>query len=192
MAEISDAALAELQQAHTLLKSLYADSAIGMDFRKIVKKKYPQASIPELDAVVRTEEIGTALDKRFGEVETNLSKKIDGFLSERAKEREDVAVNAFSARIDKIVKDRGYTKEGTEKLLGLMKDRGIQDPDDAVLIFESRQPKETPKARQHSSRMNFVTSEGKDDDGFKRLMENPEQFMMDEMTTAFENGSGEE
>lgn len=192
MAEVNDAVLAEYQQAHTLLKSLYADAGEGMNFRKLVKKVYPKASIPELDAVTRTEEIGSDLDKRFKAVETTLSTKMEGFLSERAKEKEELEVNAFSARIDKIVKDRGYTKEGTEKLLGLMKERGIQDPDDAVVIFESRQPKEAPKARQHSSRMNFITPDNKEDESFKRLMADPEQFMVDEMMAAFATPSGDE
>jgi hypothetical protein len=200
MADISDAELAglsktelaELRKTQAFVKSLYDDSAVGFDFRKLVKKKYPQASIPELDAIVKTEELSTGIDKRMGEIETNLSKKIDGFLDARKKEKEDSDVETFAAKIDKIAKDRGYTKEGTEKLLGLMKDRGIQDPDDAVVIFESRQPKPTPAPRQYSSRMQFISPDNKDDESFKQLMADPEQWMMDTMMTNLGNANKED
>lgn len=184
MAEISDAALAELTQAHTLLKSLYADQTVGFDFRKIVKKKYPQASIPELDAVVKTEALAGDFEKKFGELGEGLTKKIDAFLDDRKKEREDAEVDRFSERLTRIVKDRGYTKEGEEGLLKVMKECGIHNPEDAAIIFEAGQPKQTTKPRQHTSRMNFVSPEGKDDESFKKLMADPEQWMVDEMYTA--------
>src|SRR4029077_19770030 len=111
MAEINDAELAELRQAHTLLKSLYADNAVGFDFRKLVKKKFPSASMPELEAVEKTEQLGEGVKKQLEELGSNLTKKIDGFLEERKKERQEADVNAFSERVRTIVKERGYTKE---------------------------------------------------------------------------------
>lgn len=181
MPDISPEALAELQQAHALLKSLYADNTVGFDFRKLVKKKFPAASIPELDAVVKTEQLTGDFEKKFGELGDTLSKKIDGFLDARKKEREDDDVQKFGERIANIVKERGYTKEGEEGLLKTMKDRGISNPEDAAIIFEAGQPKAAPKPRHHTSRMNFVSPEGKDDESFKKLMSDPEQWMMDEM-----------
>ena len=112
MPDISPEQLAELQQAHRLLNSLYADSTVGFDFRKLVKKKFPQASIPELEAVVKTEQLTGDFEKKFGELGENLAKKIDGFLDERKKEREENDVAKFTERITSVVKERGYTKEG--------------------------------------------------------------------------------
>ena len=191
MPEISDAALAEYQKAHGLMKALYDDSAVGMDFRKIVKAKFPNASMPELDAVKRTEELSSGINKNFEMLGIGLNKKIDGFLEDRRKEQEEIAVNAFSEKIEKLTKERGYTREGQEKLLTLMQERGIHDPEDAAVIFESRQPK-TPKSRQFSSRMNFISPDDKDDEKFKQLMADPEQFMVDEMMTALGNANNEE
>ena len=188
MPEITDAELAELKQAHTLLKSLYADSGVGFDFRKLVKKKFPNASMPELQAIEKTEELGEVVKKQVEELGTNLTKKIDGFLDARKKEREEADVAAFSERINKIVKERGYTKEGEEKLLGLMKERGIQNPEDAAVIFESTQPKPVVKQRGFSSKMPFISPSGEKDELFDKLMGDPDQFMMDEMTAAL-NGT---
>ena len=179
--ELDEAQYQELAQAHALLKSLYADQTVGFDFRKIVKKKYPSASIPELDAVVKTEALAGDFEKKFGELGETLSNKIDSFLNERKKERENEDVEKFAGRIKRIVKDRGYTQEGEEGLLKTMKERGISNPEDAAIIFEAGQPKAAPKPRHHTSRMNFVSPEGKDDESFKKLMADPEQWMVDEM-----------
>lgn len=192
MAEISDAELAELTQARTLLKSLYDDSAVGFEFRKIVKKKYPSASIPELQAIEKTEELGTGLTKKVEEMSAGAMKKIDDFLAARAKEKEETDVDKFAERINSLAKTRGYTKEGTEKLLTLMKERGIQNPEDAAVIFEASQPKAPKKPVQFSSRMQFVSPDSKDDEAFNKLMSDPDQFMVDEMLTAIGNANQEE
>jgi hypothetical protein len=184
MAEISDAEYAELQQAHKLLKEMYADNAVGIDFKKLVKRKFPAASIPDLDAVVKVDELSGAMGKNFEALSKSLGDKIDGFLKDRTKEKEDQDVALFAARIEKVSKERGYTEDGTKALLGMMKDRGIGDVDDAVVIFESRQPKAPLKPRQFSSRMNFLSPEGEGDESFKELMRDPEQWMVDQLMSA--------
>ena len=192
MPEISDAELSELKQTKALLSQLYADSARGMEFRKLIKAKWPQASIPELDAIVKTEELGGSIEKKFGELSKTVEDKLGKFFDDRKKEKEDGEVEAFKTRLDRIVKERGYTKEGEEKLLTLMKDRGIHNIEDAAIIFESNQPKVKGKPRQFSSRMQFITPDNKDDESFKQLMENPDQWMMDQMTNDLAAAAEEE
>lgn len=192
MADIDDAQLAELQRAHALLKDLYADGDVGMDFRKIVKKKFPKAVMPELDAVNAAEKAGADLEKKIGELSTGVSKKIDDFLAARAKEKEDADVANFEKRVKDIVKERGYTKEGEEGLIKLMKDRGINDPNDAAILFEAGQPKVKAKPRAYSTRMNFVAPEGKEDEAFKALMADPEQFAADALVAAIDSQNSED
>ncbi len=170
MPEISDAALAELQQAHSLLKALHSDSKIGFDFRKMVKQKFPNASIPELEVLGKTEEFGA-----------NLEKKLDDFLKAQEKKELDGKVRDFDTRLKKIAKDRGYTEEGEKKLLEIMATTGVQTPEDAVILFEARQPKDSAKPRQFSSRMQFIEKQGKDDADFDNLMNDPEQWMADQL-----------
>lgn len=191
MPDITEAELAELKKAHALLKELYADGSVGMDFRKIVKKKYPDAVIPELDAVNAVEKAGTDFEKKISELSSGVSKKLDEFLAARAKEKEDADVATFEKRVKDIVKERGYTKEGEEGLLKLMKDKGINDPNDAAILFEAGQPKVKAK-RSFSTRMNFVTPENKDDADFKRLMDDPEQFAADALVEAIDADNQQE
>lgn len=173
MAEIADNELQQLVEARNFLKSLYDDGATRTELLKVARKKFPNLQAPELDAQAKVEELGAGL-----------TKKIDDFLSEQKKLKEEGEVSAFKERIDRVVKDRGYTKEGTEKLLGIMKDRGINDPDDAAIIFEASLPKESTKPRNFSSRMNFITPDGKDDEVYNRLMSDPDQFVADELMNA--------
>lgn len=191
MAEVADNELNELRQAHALLKSMYADAGVGFDFRKLVKKKFPQADIPELTAIEKTTELGTELEKKMAAAETAFSKKIDDFLTARAKEKEDQQVESFAATVQRIAKDRGLTKEGVDKVLELQKETGVRNFEDAVVLFESKQPKAAPKPREFSSRMQFVIPEGKDDASFNKLMSDPEQWMQDEMLSVLA-GAGEE
>lgn len=191
MPDITDAELSELKRAHALLKELYADGSVGMDFRKIVKKKYPDAVIPELEAVTVAEKAGGDLEKKFGELSTGITKKIEDFLAARNKEREDADVANFEQRVKSVVKERGYTKEGEEGLLKIMKEKGINDPNDAAILFEAGQPKVKAKS-SYSTRMRFVSPESKDDESFKRLMEDPEQFAADALVEAIEAQNTEE
>jgi len=192
MAEINDAELAELRKLQAFHKSLYDDAAVGMDFRKLIRKRYPQASIPELDALVKAEEAGTSIEKKFEELSKGATEKIDKFLSDRQKEQDDAAVAAYQARFDAMVKDRGYTEEGQKKLIELMKTKGIREPEDAAIIFETMQPKVKAAPKQFSSRMAFVSPDGKDDESFKELMNDPDQWMGDQLMTAIANNHEEE
>ena len=137
MAEINDAELAELRKLQAFHKSLYDDNSVGMEFRKLIRKKYPQASIPELDALEAAEKSGSSIEKKFEELSKGATEKIDKFFSDRQKEQDDSAVAAYQARFDKMVKERGYTEEGQKKLIELMKTKGIREPEDAAIIFET-------------------------------------------------------
>ena len=191
MAEINDAELAELRKLQAFHKSLYDDNSVGMEFRKLIRKKYPQASIPELDALEAAEKSGSSIEKKFEELSKGTTEKIDKFLSDRQKEQDDAAVAAYQARFDKMVKERGYTEEGQKKLIELMKTKGIREPEDAAIIFETMQPKVKTAPKQFSSRMAFVSPDGKEDESFKQLMGDTDQWFGDEFANALEELKGQ-
>lgn len=174
--QIDSDQLALLTAGHKMLEQLYADPEKGMEFKKIIKAKYPTASVPDLEAV-------SAVEKMFKPLEERLNK----FDAERAKEREDGRVAEFQSRFDRVVKDNGYTEDGQKRLLDLMKTRGIQNPEDAAVLFEKDMPKPSKASKPYSSRMNFVTSDGEKDADFNKLMTDPDAFMVDGMMTAIED-----
>ena len=85
-----------------------------------------------------------------------------------------------------MVKERGYTEEGQKKLIELMKTKGIREPEDAAIIFETMQPKVKTAPKQFSSRMAFVSPDGKEDESFKQLMGDTDQWFGDEFANALE------
>ena len=189
MADISDAELAELRKAHNLLLSLHGDAETSIELQKLVNKKFPKAKSAELAAVERIEAAETNIGKKAEESNAEVRKMVQDLIDERKKEKEEAQIESFQARVTRVAEERGYTKEGTDKLLEVMKERGISNPEDAAVIFESRQPKPKPEYKPHSTRMNFISPDSKDDPDFKRLMDDPEQYMVDEMLSAIRNGN---
>ena len=168
--QIDSDQLALLAAGHKMLEQLYADPEAGLDFKKIIKKKFPQAAVPDLDAVTATEKLIKPLEERLNKWD-----------ADRVKEKEDGQVRDLQTRFDRITKDHGLTEEGQKKLLGIMRDRNIGNPEDAIVIFEKDLPKAGKGAKPYSSRMNFVTAEGEKDEKFKQLMTDPDAFMVDGM-----------
>lgn len=190
--EIDDKEVENLRRASNLLQALYADPGLSVEFQRIVKKKFPNAQTPTLDVIEAGSKAQSDLKAEIEKLSKDVSGKIDGFLEARKKEQEEAQVNAFADRFGKVVKDRGYTKEGEEKLLAIMKERGIQNPEDAAILFEASQPKETRKPRPFSTRMDFVSASGEKDEALEKLLSDPEQYMMDELTSALSGAGAEE
>ena len=181
MAELSDEQVAELQKADKLLRALYSDNTTGIALKKLIKQKFPDAVMPELDALKSVEDAEERVAKKANEGVAEVKKMVEDMLADRKKEKEDGRVDDFKKRIAKVVKDRSYTEDGEKKLLEIMQSRNIEDPDDAAIIFEARTPKESVAPRSYSTRWNPIVSEGKDDQDFNNLMADPEQWMMDQM-----------
>jgi hypothetical protein len=173
--QIDSEELALYKAGHGMLEKLYADPDEGIGFKKLIKKKFPLAQVPDLEAV-------SAAEKMF----KPLQDRLDNYDKERAKEKEDSLVKDLQTRFDRIAKDHGLTEEGQKKLLGIMKDRSIGNPEDAIVIFEKDLPKPERNSKPYSSRMNFVTSDGEKDSDFHKLMNDPDAFMVDGMVTALE------
>lgn len=166
--------LALLRAGHKMMDQLFADPEKGVEFKKQIKAKYPNVSIPDLDAMSAVEKMLEPIKKR-----------LDDRDAEEKKSREDSQVRDLQSRFDRIAKDHGLTQEGQQKLLGIMKDRSIGNPEDAIVIFNKDLPK-AGKAKPYTSRMSFVEADGEKDADFNKLMTDPDAFMIDGMVGAFE------
>jgi hypothetical protein len=188
MADVDDNELSELKRAAAILKELSADGDTGIELKKLMKKKWPKWKDAELEALEQVasaeEKIGKVAEEKMSKVE----KMVTDLIAERAKEKEEAGVDAFKRRLDKVREDYGYTEEGVSKILDLMKDRGITNPEDAAIIFEKHQPAPAAEHKPYTTRMNFVRPDGKDDQSFKDLMADPEQWAVDEMFAALREG----
>ncbi len=181
MAEINDDELAALKKSAEILKALHNDGGTGIELKKLMKKKWPTWSDPQLDALEEVSKAEEKLGKAAEEKMSKVEKMVQDLLDERKKDKEEATVNSFKERLAKVREDYGYTEEGVNKILEVMKDRGITNPEDAAVIFEKNQPKPTAEHKPYTGRMTFVSPDSKDDPDYKKLMNDPEQFMVDEM-----------
>ena len=130
MAEVSDAELAELRGAHRLLDAALKSPDTRTDAHKILKKLNPKASIPEFDIQQGVEAKYADLEKKFAALETKLADKEE--------------MGAYSAEFDKAAQKHGVTVDGRAKVLELMTERKIRDPEAGILLFNELNPPPAP------------------------------------------------
>lgn len=171
MAEIADADLLSLRQAKELLEQLYQDGETSTELKRLVRKKFPKANIPELDVMDSTAKQLAAMSERLD--------KRDADDAEARKKADEAA---FEQSIDVVVKQRGYTDEGRKKLLDIMQSKKVYDPEIAANEFDRQQPKVAQQPKGYSGRISFLEKQGKDDASFDQLVNDPEGWMIENMT----------
>lgn len=159
---LTDEQYARLNGAHTLLDQLMVSPKTKRDLQKLVKTVHPN--------VVTDDEAVEPLMAPMRE-ELNALKKW-------RQDREDAEIEgSFNSRFSALQKD-GWTEDGIEKLKQLMVKENTPSVDAAVALFEKQNPpaRELPPAIQ-SRDWNIGD---KDDDKFKRLLDDPDRFARDE------------
>lgn len=130
MAEVSDAELAELRGAHRLLDTVMKDPRTKGQAQAILKTLNPKAVIPEHDLRVQ---VGAELKKRDDKIAALEKLIVDSKEDEKFQ-------GAFRGAMDK----HGITKDAEPKVLALMKERNILDPEAAALLFHNQNPAPDP------------------------------------------------
>jgi hypothetical protein len=126
MAEVSDAELAELRGAHRLLDAVIKNPETKDAAAAILKKLNPKASIPEYDL---KQQVGTAL-RQLNEKIAKLEKGISD------KEVDAKFQGNFRAAVDR----HGITKDAEPKVLAMMQEKNIYDPEAAMLLYVNQNP----------------------------------------------------
>lgn len=130
MAEIPDALLAEYQGAHKLLDAVLRNPKTKEKAQEIIKDLNPNAVLPDYDLRKAVQ----------GDVKA-LTDKIAG-LEKQLKDEKDDAI--FNRAFDTAMSKRGITEEGRPKVMELMKERKIYDPDAGALAFLDANPPPSP------------------------------------------------
>jgi hypothetical protein len=170
--EIDENEYETLVRAKTLLNDMWNDGDNGMAFKKMVKAKYKDAKIPEIDIVEqakkpleeklsKTEETLKALEKR-------LNDKDDA--EKQSKEERELEKDLETAR-----KKFSLTDDGFEKVIKRMKEKNSLDAEAAAAWVASSEPKAKPATESKlglPNKANLFGSARKDDE-WKSLNENP-------------------
>lgn len=128
--EISDDEYAYLQQRRAtadFVESIYNDPALNKEAKRLIKKKYPNLAIPDLDIEDKVTTLITS-DKTARE---DAEKK-------KKQEAEDAKWRAERARVQKSY---GFTDDAMKKLEDLMQEKSIGDYEVAAEYMAAREPK---------------------------------------------------
>jgi len=146
--EIQESELQALRNVQQMVDSLWNDPEKGMKVKELVKEKYPNANIPELDAVKFArgaeeraksiaDESAKILTERLEKMESTLKERDDAF---KAREEEQ----KFEAEVDRVKRQYSLTTEGMEKVFSRMKERNNPDVESAAAWVISQEPKQSP------------------------------------------------
>ena len=127
---VSDEEYAYLQNKRItadFVESIYNDPALTKEAKRLIKKKYPNLAIPDLDIE----------DRVTAQIEADRKQRTEA--EAKAKQaRED---EAWKTQRKKIQDEYGFTEEGMKDLEGWMQDKGVGDYEVAAQYRASKNPK---------------------------------------------------
>jgi hypothetical protein len=162
MPMISDEDYRRLTGAHVLLDQLMTSPKTKRDIQKLVKAVHPN--------VVTDDDLAEPTI-------APLRQELEDLKAFKKKYEDSQIENQFSSSFKRL-QDDGWTEDGIEKLKKLMVDRQIPDVDAAAALFEKQNPPARPLPVAVQSRDWNIGD--KDDDKFKRLLDDPDRFARDE------------
>jgi hypothetical protein len=172
-----------LTKTNKLFNSLLEDTGNGLALKKMIKGKYPEAKIPDLDLI---EQVTAPLSAEMAALKAQndaLTKRLDEDAA--AREAEKAEGNLTSA-LDKVQKQYGFTEDGMKKVLETMRDRNLaHDPEAAAALIQSQMPKAAPTSSRSSlvaPRLDIYgmqTASDKLSEDYKKLHTQPWAFLED-------------
>ena len=194
--EISKSKLDLLNGVSTLNNALWNDPKVGMVMKERTKELYPNANIPEVDAVVSARKVEHELLTKVEAKEKAIEDRIAAFEAKQLA-TDEAAKNAqaektFSAEIDATKKKYNLTAEGMEKVFARMKEKNNPDVESAAAWVTDHEVKAPVQNSNHSpSNMNLYGSSDGDAE-WASLNKNPQKWgdaTLTEMINDFQSGN---
>lgn len=165
--QVSDEEYAYLQNRRVtadFVESVYNDPALNKEAKRLIKKKYPQLQIPDLD-------IEDRIDARF-RAQDDAKAKSDKAAADKRDQ------DAWNASREKVKKDYGFTDDGLKDLEGWMTEHAVADHEVAASYRASKNPKTSePTYDSHFWRHEKA-------DNFKEISADPEAWARREILGA--------
>lgn len=148
MVEISRSRLNLLEGVSKLNNELWNDPKLGMQVKELVKEKYPNANIPELDAIRSVKKSEDEILVKVDAANKAALDRIEAF-EKAQKERDEKDINAkaereFANDVEATKKKYQLTQEGMEKVFARMKEKNNPDVEAAAAWVTDHEPKQDP------------------------------------------------
>jgi hypothetical protein len=194
--EISKAKLAELEGIAQIKQALWSDPKFGPQVKEMVKEKFPQANIPEVDAARSARAAEKEILSRVEAKEKAFDDKIAAW-EKTQNERDTAAAKAkeeaeFTTEVEQVKKKYQLTPEGMQKVFDRMKAKNSPDVEAAaawVTDHEQKAPVVDNTFAQQTMDM-YGANSGSDE--WAELNKNPRAYgdkVIAEMANDFRNGN---
>lgn len=148
-------------------ESVFNDPGLNKDAKRLIKRKYPQLSIPDHD-------LEEKFDQKLGKFEEERKQREDA--DKRTKQEAE-----WKAKRDRTQKEYGYTEEGMGKLEDLMRERNIGDYEVAATFHAAKNPRPSEPTSGHGQPWAFTAN-----DTFREVAQDPEAWARKEFMKAME------
>lgn len=155
------------RQVADFVESIYNDPALTKEAKQLIKKKYPNLQIPDLDIEARVEQ-------RLEQDRRDREEREQAQVAERDE-------RSFQEVRNKTQKQYGFTDKAMEDLEKLMVDRNVGDYDIAAQYMASKEPKPS-EATFNDGRWNHDKAPG-----FAEIAKDPEGWGRNEILKALYN-----
>ncbi len=160
----------EVRQNHRLrqtIATLMADPDTKLSLQKLVKKKFPTASTPELDAAEAVEAKQGSVSKEIDELKAQIAKD----KQERDDRERLTKLNSdFEGGFERL-RQAGWQKDGIDAVRKVMEEKGILDHDIAVAYIEKLHPPQSPLTPGGQGAWNFMDQVADDETDLKKMIE---------------------
>jgi hypothetical protein len=157
--EVSKSLLANLQGTAKLTNEIWNDPVLGMKVKELVKEKYPNANIPELDNFRSVQKAEADIITRVDAKEKALTDRIEAFeKAQKEREEKDVTAKAerdFASDVEATKRKYQLTPEGMEKVFTRMKEKNNPDVEAAAAWVTDHEPKQDPLTSSNYSPSNM-------------------------------------
>jgi len=135
-------------RAQRLLNTLLEDPKHGMSVKRIVKDKYPDANIPDLNII---DQVTKPYDEKILAIEAQNAALQTAFNEYRQANEVKEAEGSLRKSLDQVRDTYGFTDEGMQQVVETMRDRNLaHDPEAAAALVQSKMPKPKPTSVRSS------------------------------------------
>lgn len=146
------------------IESIYNDPALNKDAKRLIKRKYPQLAIPDLDIE----------DKVQSQLDAERKKREDAEAAAKRKADDEHWLNQRK----KVQADYSFTDEGMVELENFMREKGVGDYEVAATYRASK----NPRASEPTYDSHFWHHDQAPD--FKKIAADPESWGRGEILAA--------
>jgi hypothetical protein len=166
--EVDEAEILEARRLKDVLAKITADPKRKARLEMLHKEVDPNVPTPTNDMLKPVDDAVGAVSKQIADLTKQLA-------DEKAENERKANLLALTSRVDSglaSLKAQGWMDDGIAKVKAIMEEKGLLDVEDAVAIFERRNPPPPPIAPGGSGAWNFMDDVTNDADAdIKKMIE---------------------